>query len=102
CAPNGPNTAGTERSPSLVETWYGTFLFFSTNEGIAGADEDIYVSTMDRKGQFGRGYVVPGLSTPDHEDQMPTVRALDGRFEITFNSNRPGTLGGQDAYHARA
>jgi hypothetical protein len=33
---------------------------------------------------------------------MPTVRALRGAFEVTFNSNRPGTTGGQDAYHSRA
>jgi hypothetical protein len=107
CAPNGPNTPGTERSPSLIEAWYGTFLFFSTNEGVAGADEDIYVSIMDDAGQFGRGHLVQGLSTPDHQDQMPTVRELGGRFEITFNSDRPATkaapvFGGQDAYHARA
>jgi hypothetical protein len=102
CAPNGPNTPGVERSPSLIETWYGTFLFFSTNEGVAGADEDIYVSIMNPDGEFGRGHLVPALSTPDHEDQMPTVRALRGAFEVTFNSNRPGTTGGQDAYHSRA
>jgi hypothetical protein len=107
CAPDGPNTPGTERSPSFIETWYGTFLFFSTNEGVAGADEDIYVSIMNDEGEFGRGYVVQALSTPDYEDQMPTVRALKGAFEVTFNSNRPGTSakpvsGGQDAYHARA
>ena len=38
---------------------------------------------------------------------MPTVRGRDGRFEVTFNSDRPGTeanpaFGGQDAYYARA
>jgi hypothetical protein len=107
CAPDGPNTPGTERSPSLIETWYGTFLFFSTNEGVADADEDIYVSIMNHNGAFGRGHLVQALSTPDHEDQMPTVRALKGAFEITFNSNRPATksapvFGGQDAYHSRA
>src|SRR5262245_22779911 len=26
CAPEGPNFSGGERSPSLVETWFGTFL----------------------------------------------------------------------------
>jgi len=107
CAPNGPNTPGTERSPSLIETWYGTYLFYSTNEGVAGADDDIYVSIMDYKGEFGPGFVVNALSTPDHQDQMPTVRARNGAFEITFNSNRPGTrrepvFGGQDAYYSRA
>jgi len=107
CAPDGPNTPGTERSPSLVETWYGTFLFFSTNGGVADAKEDIYVSIMNADGKFSRGYLVQGLSTPDYQDQMPTVRALDGTFEVTFNSDRPGTksdpaFGGQDAYQARA
>lgn len=107
CAPEGPNTPGTERSPSLIETWYGTFLFFSTNEGVSGADEDIYVSIMDDEGRFGRGRLVHALSTPDYQDQMPTVRDLGKFFEITFNSDRPGTKkqpvhGGQDVYHARA
>lgn len=107
CAPNGPNTPGTERSPSFIEAWYGTFLFYSTNEGVANADDDIYVSVMNDNGQFGRGYVVPALSTPDYQDQMPTVRALGGTFEITFNSDRPGTssdpaFGLQDAYLSRA
>jgi hypothetical protein len=107
CAQDGgPNTPGTERSPSLVETWYGTFLFFSTNQGVPGAPEDIYVSILNRDGQFGPGYRVGALSSPD-EDQMPTVRALHGGFEVTFNSNRPGTkkepvFGGQDAYLAQA
>lgn len=107
CAPYGPNTPGTERSPSLVETGYGTFLFYSTNEGIAGADDDIYVSTMDRHGNFGIGRVVLGLSTPEFQDQMPTVREDDRGYAVTFNSDRPGTkakpvFGGQDAYYARA
>jgi hypothetical protein len=105
CAPNGPNTAGVERSPSLVETWYGTFLFFSTNNGVAGADEDIYVSVADWHGNFGRGWLVNALSTPDFQDQMPTVRADDnGTFAITFNSDRPDpkAQGGQDAYYATA
>jgi hypothetical protein len=104
CAPNGPNTAGTERSPSFVETWYGTFLFYSTNEGVANADEDIYVSVMEDDGHFGRGYVVSALSTSDFQDQMPTVRQLGGGFAITFNSDRPDdkAAGGQDAYYATA
>ena len=107
CAPDGPNTPGGERSPSLVETWYGTFLFFSTNEGVAGADDDIYVAVMNDKGEFGQGHLVAALSTPDFQDQMPTVRARNGGFEVTFNSDRPGTswnpaFGGQDVYYAQA
>lgn len=106
CAPDGPNTAATERSPSLVETWYGTFLFYSTAG--AGGDDDIFVSIMNFDGSFGPGHLVRNLSTAGYQDQMPTVRARehDG-FEITFNSDRPGTrrnpaFGGQDAYWARA
>lgn len=107
CAPNGPNTPGTERSPSFIETWYGTFLFFSTNNGIAGADDDIFVSVMDENGNFGPGQRVNALSTAGHQDQMPTVRAIGGGFAITFNSDRPATkgnpvYGGQDAYYAQA
>jgi WD40-like Beta Propeller Repeat len=105
CAPNGPNTPGTERSPSLVSTWYGTFLFFSTNAGIDGADDDIYVSVLGKDGQFGPGHVVHALSTGDYQDQMPTVRARgNGKYEIVFNSDRPAwnAQGGQDAYYAEA
>lgn len=111
CAPEGPNTPGTERSPSLVETWYGTFLFFSTNEGVAGADDDIYVSTLGPEGTFGPGQLVRALSTEDYHDQMPTVIARgSSRYEVVFNSNRTGwgpygkgkVEGGQDAYHSSA
>ncbi len=106
CAPNGPNTPGAERSPSLVETPYGTFLFYSTNEGVAGVKDDIYVAFMQHDGTFSRGFRVDALSTDDYHDQMPTVRQRGRWFEITFNSDRPGTaknpaFGGQDAYLAR-
>lgn len=106
CAPEGPNTAATERSPSLVDTWQGTFLFFSTAG--ANGDDDIHVSIQADDGSFGPGHVVHALSTPGYQDQMPTVRAHSrNRYEVTFNSDRPGTdrnpaFGGQDAYWARA
>ena len=106
CAPEGPNTAGMERSPSFVETWYGSFLFYSTAS--PAGDDDIHVSFMDFDGTFGRGHVVQELSTAGNQDQMPTVRARgDGGFEVTFNSNRPGTaanpvFGGQDVYWAQS
>ena len=109
CAPNGPNTVGTERSPSLVETWYGTFLFFSTDGGVMGAD-DIFVSKLGADGTFGPGWPVKAVNS-DVMDQMPTVVSYDnGTFEMTFNSNRTswgpggrGTVeGGQDVYSAKA
>jgi hypothetical protein len=111
CTPDGPNTPGGERSPSLVQTWYGTFLFYSTNAGIPGGDDDIYVSTLGPDGAFGPGKRVAALSTAGYQDQMPTViKGPGGRYEVTFNSDRPtwgrygdGTVqGGQDAYWAAA
>ena len=107
CAPNGPNFPTGERSPSLVETWFGTFLFYSSNGN--GGDSDIYVSRMRADGTFGPGKVVTELSTPDYDDIMPNVRARDdGSFEVVYSSNRPtwghGTPahGGQDVYYARS
>jgi hypothetical protein len=107
CAPAGPNFSGGERSPSLVETWFGTFLFYSSNG--SGGDQDIYVSRLGSDGSFGPGKIVKELSTPDFEDIMPNVRARDdGSFEIVFSSNRPtwgrgqAAFGAQDVYYARS
>lgn len=96
CAPQGPNFPGGERSPSLVETWFGTFLFYSSNGN--GGDSDIYVSRQGRDGSFGPGKVVAELST-DFEDIMPNVRAReDGSFEIVYSSDRPTWGRGQAAF----
>lgn len=106
CWPEGPNFVGGERSPSLVETWNGTFLFYSSNA--KGVDQDIYVSRMGRDGEFGPGKRVAELSTV-YEDIMPNVRAReDGSFEIVFSSNRPtwgrgqAAFGQQDVYISRS
>lgn len=106
CAPEGPNFSGGERSPSLVETWSGTFLFYSSNG--SGGDQDIYVSRLGRDGHFGPGKVIEELST-EFEDIMPNVREReDGSFEIVFSSNRPlwgrgqAAFGAQDVYIARS
>jgi hypothetical protein len=102
CAPLGPNSVDNEYSPSLVETWYGTYLFYSTAGGTG--NNDIYVSVLDSNGQFGPGRIVASLSSP-YEDFMPNVRPrATGGFEIVFNSNRPTwgrnqpAFGGQDVY----
>ena len=91
--------------PSLVETWFGTFLFYSSNG--SGGDQDIYVSRLGRDGHFGPGKVVEELST-EFEDIMPNVREReDGSFEIVFSSNRPtwgrgqAAFGAQDVYYSR-
>lgn len=96
CAPEGPNFPTGERSPSLVQTFFGTFLFYSSSG--AGGDSDIYVSRMDKNGNFGPGKVVEELST-EFDDIMPNVRErADGSFEIVFSSNRPTWGRGQAAY----
>lgn len=107
CAPEGPNLAGGERSPSLVETWFGTFLFYSSN--VPGGKQDIYVSRMGRDGNFGPGQIVRELSLPDADDIMPNVRQRDdGSFEIVFSSNRATwgrgiqAAGQQDVYYSRS
>jgi hypothetical protein len=105
CAPNGPNTSGPERSPSLVETPFGTYLFYSTNGG--AGDHDIYVAKLDKDGNFGAGHVVASLSS-EYDDFMPNVRAREsGGYEVVFNSDRPtwgyghaNAFGGQDVYFA--
>jgi hypothetical protein len=106
CAPEGPNFTGGERSPSPIETWFGTFLFYSSNGD--GGDQDIYMSRMGPDGNFGPGHVVRELSTP-YDDIMPNVRARDdGSFEIVFSSNRPTwgrnqkAKGQQDVYIAQS
>ena len=98
CASDGgPNTAGGERSPSVVETSRGTYLFYSSD--VTG-DSDIYMSRLGRDG-FGPGRPVRRLNT-EYNDFMPNVRARErGGFEIVFNSDRPGGFGGQDVYYSR-
>jgi hypothetical protein len=90
-AGNGPNTAGSEFGPSLVETEEGTFLFFSSS-GVGG--QDIFVSRLGDDGRFGPPTVVAELSSP-YDDRMPNV-SKDGR-EVVFSSSRPTWGGGQPA-----
>lgn len=97
----GPNTTGSEFSPSLITTRKGTFLFFSSN---VDGDQDIYMSRRNDDGSFGPGQAVHELNT-EYDDRMPTV-SQDGK-EIVFSSNRPTwgrndkpAAGGQDVYTA--
>ena len=92
----GPNFAGAEFSPSIVETGEGTLLFFSST-GLDGLDQDIYVSVMRADGTFAPGTLVPELSTAAN-DQMPNV-SRDG-LEIVFSSDRTGGAGAMDVYAA--
>jgi WD40-like Beta Propeller Repeat len=91
---SGPNFAGGEFSPSLVESAEGTLLFFSST-GLDGLDQDIYVSVMNPDGSFGPATMVEELSTAGI-DQMPNV-SRDG-LEMVFVSDRTGGLGATDIW----
>lgn len=82
CAPDGPNTSGTEFSPSLVTTANGTYLYYSSD---SDGDQDIYRSEMMPDGSFGPGVPVESLNTSMH-DQQPNV-SRDG-LTVVFASNR--------------
>lgn len=91
----GPNFAGGEFSPSVVETDQGTLLFFSSPGNDGGTDQDIYVTTMLADGSFGPGTQVAELNTAGN-DQMPNV-SRDG-LEMVFVSDRAGGYGALDVY----
>jgi len=97
------NSSAGEASPSLVEIGGETLLYFSSTRtgGFAAeapgaaADSDIYVSTQESDGSFGPAVLVSGLNTAS-DDFRPNARK-DG-LELVFDSNRAGTLGGQDIW----
>lgn len=91
CYPSGPNFAGAEFGPSLVETSRGTLLYFSSNGSDGVGDQDIYVSHQMRDGTFGPATPVVELNT-SAEETMPNV-SQDGR-ELVFASNRSGSEAG--------
>lgn len=91
CFPDGPNTDGSELSPSLVMTSEGTFLYYSTDN--AGS-QDIYRSSRSIDGSFGPGILVDGVNT-GFQDQQPNV-SKDG-LEMVFSSDRDGN---QDVFSA--
>jgi hypothetical protein len=92
----GPNSAGGEFSPSLVETAEGTLLYFSS-PGTGGL-QDVYVSQMRPDGTFAPGTAVAELNTAGFNDQMPNV-SRDG-LEMVFASDRTGGAGMFDIYVA--
>jgi hypothetical protein len=98
------NSAAGEAGPSLVEIGGQTLLFFSSTRpggvtaeapGAVAGDSDVYVSEEQHHGGFGAATPVDGLNTAS-DDFRPNVRK-DG-LEVVFDSNRVGTLGGQDIW----
>lgn len=88
----GPNSAGAEFSPSLVTTWAGTFLYFSST---VSGNHDIYVSRLRHDGTFGPPSPVTELNT-EFDDRMPNV-SRDG-LEVVFSSTRPTDAKGQASF----
>jgi hypothetical protein len=86
------NSAAGEAGPSLFETTTGAQLYFSSTRA---GDSNIYASTQLANGTFGPATPVASLNTAS-DDFRPNVRK-DG-LEVVFDSNRPGTLGGQDIW----
>ncbi len=84
CDPHGPNTPGTEFSPAVIKTVWGTFLFFSTD--YYTGNQDIYRSRLRSDGTFGPGVRLPYPINTEHDDRQPNV-SQNGR-EIVFASNR--------------
>jgi hypothetical protein len=89
-ANGGPNSAADEMGPSYVRIHGEGLLYFSSGP-------DIYVSEQNEDGGFGPAAAVPELNST-FGDFRPNVRK--NGLEIVFDSNRTGTLGGQDLYSA--
>ena len=89
----GPNTAGGEFSPSLVEVDGRTLLYFSSTG--YDSDHNVYVSEMQPDGSFAPGEPVVELNT-EFDDRMPSV-SKDG-LEVVFASSRPTWGDGESAF----
>lgn len=89
-AGGGPNSAADEMGPSYLRQDGEAVLYFSSGP-------DIYASDQLPNGSFGPATPVAELNSA-FGDFRPNVRR--NGLEIVFDSNRTGTLGGQDLYSA--
>jgi hypothetical protein len=91
----GPNGAGTEFGPTVVETDAGRLLLFSSGGDLGTNTQDIYASLDQGDWTFGPREAVAALNSP-RDDVMPNI-SKDGR-EIVFASNRDGGQGDFDIW----
>jgi hypothetical protein len=92
------NSNADDFGPGAYSDHGETVLYFNSNRPDGGtATHDLYVSTRRHSGAFSMPTPAAGLNTPFNEEFAALTK--DG-LEIFFASDRPGTLGGLDLWHA--
>ncbi|WP_411282273.1 TolB family protein [Gemmatimonas sp.] len=91
------NSSLNDFGPGSYEENGRTVLYFNSNRLGGAGQQDIYVSTEQRDDSWSTAVPAMGLNTALQEE----FPALTGNgLEIFFASNRPGTFGGLDLWHA--
>jgi Tol biopolymer transport system component len=91
------NTSADEFGPGSYQEHGRTVLYFNSNRSGGAGGHDLYFSTESREGTFSAPVPAAGLNT-SFQEQFAAL-SKDG-LEIFFSSDRPGTLGGLDLWHA--
>lgn len=91
------NSPGDDFGPGAYREHGSTVLYFNSNRAGGVGQHDLYVSTRRNDGSFSAPTPAAGLNTPFNEEFAALTK--DG-LEIFFASDRPGTLGGLDLWHA--
>jgi Tol biopolymer transport system component len=91
------NTSADEFGPGWYEENGRTVLYFNSNRAHGSGAHDLYFSMESRDGAYSAPMPAVGLNTPFQEQFASLTK--DG-LEIFFSSDRTGTLGGLDLWHA--
>jgi Tol biopolymer transport system component len=91
------NSLVDEFGPGWYEENGRTVLYFNSNRAGGAGGHDLYVSHQTSDGTFAAPVPAAGLNT-QFQEQFASL-SKDG-LEIFFSSDRPGTLGGLDLWHA--
>lgn len=91
------NSSADEFGPGWYQENGRTVLYFNSNRPGGAGQHDLYVSRELPDGGFSAPVPAAGLNTPFQEQFASLTR--DG-LELFFSSDRPGTLGGLDLWHA--
>jgi Tol biopolymer transport system component len=93
------NTSFFDSAPSFFENEDDGLpqLYFSSDRPGGMGFNDIYMTEMNPAGGFWPAVLVPELSSPQNDTSPEIFR---NGVEMFFQSNRPGTLGGNDLWTA--